>query len=62
MEESSFTDRCSDEDEVVFFDDPFCSRCLTNVLYENTSIDISESIKSNNVPSVEELMNESKRS
>ena len=53
-EESSFADHYSDEDEVVFFDDPFFPRSLTSVFDENTSIDISESIQSINVPSVNE--------
>lgn len=53
-EENSFVDYCSDEDEAVFFDDPFFPRSLTSVFDENTSLDISESIHSINAVSVNE--------
>lgn len=53
QEEGSFIDNCSDdEEEAVFFNDPFFPRSLTHVFDENTSIDISESIHSINAPSV----------
>lgn len=52
-EESSILDNFSEnEDEAVFFDDPFFPRSLTSVFDENTSIDISESIQSINAPSI----------
>ncbi|KAL3792694.1 hypothetical protein HJC23_009422 [Cyclotella cryptica] len=42
----------SEEEDAVFFDDPFFPRSLTRVFDENTSIDLSEGIKSINAASV----------
>lgn len=49
MEESS---DFGDDDEAIFFDDPFFPKSLTRIFDENTSIDVSEGIRSINVSSV----------